>query len=284
MKYMQRISAAARHLSSVALIASLSWGLFPAPVRAQQNEPPSAPSSEGPASVAQLNEAGLQLYAVGDYRRALEKFIQAHAKSQDPNLLFNIARCYEELGEADAALEKYELFVRSPGADPEGLERARQAMSALATAESSNIAVVGAEPLPAAPADAGVAEPAPALQLPEWLPWATLGGSVAFAVAGVTFYALGASDHDRVTSLPQYGDGRSVANLTRREADDLVSSGDTKKLVGGVSFGIAGALAAATAVLLVTRGTWSGPEQAPELELRAQATHDGGGLLVRGMF
>ena len=69
--------------------------------RAAAEEPADA------ARVTELNEAGARFYREKNYRRAIEKFIEAYAIDRDPNLLFNIARCYEELGDTRAAIEKY---------------------------------------------------------------------------------------------------------------------------------------------------------------------------------
>ena len=68
--------------------------------------------SERGARVSELNEAGAKYYSARSYRRAIEKFIEAYAIDRDPNLLFNIARCYEELGETAAAIEKYRRSSR----------------------------------------------------------------------------------------------------------------------------------------------------------------------------
>src|SRR5688572_30400720 len=103
--------------SSLALCLAVAVG--PASARAAETRSnAAAPANQ--ANVAQLNEEGAAFYAARDYRRAIEKFIQAYAIDTDPNLLFNIARCYEELGEVDAAIEKYETFLKTPGADTRG--------------------------------------------------------------------------------------------------------------------------------------------------------------------
>ncbi|HTV22205.1 MAG TPA: tetratricopeptide repeat protein, partial [Polyangiaceae bacterium] len=112
----------------LALLTSVALALAPTTARAVDNRPSPPPASA--SSVAQLNEEGAALYAARDYRRAIEKFIQAYAVDSDPNLLFNIARCYEELGEIDAAIEKYETFLKTPGADTRGRQRARESLAA----------------------------------------------------------------------------------------------------------------------------------------------------------
>jgi hypothetical protein len=205
--------------------------------------------------------------------------------------LFNIARCYEELGEVDAAIEKYETFSRTPGADARGRQRARESVAVLretrdhgaaradSAASHSNAAPEGAD---AAPAPAG----ADRADTTSVLPWVTLGGSALFAAVGTTFYLLGASDHSKVTDAPGYADSSTVSGMTRREADDLVSSGDTKKLIGGISLGLAGALAATYVVLLVTADDENAGEPRPGQNLGfslAPSTH-GATVSARGSF
>jgi len=270
---------------SVALVASLAVAQA-SPARAADPRP-GAPASASATGVAQLNEEGAALYAARDYRHAIEKFIQAYAVDADPNLLFNIARCYEELGEVDAAIEKYETFLKTPGADTRGRQRARESLATLREARDR-----AAEPPPArTPAAAEPSPAAPAAPAPEAaetssvLPWVTLGGSLAFAAVGTTFYLMGASDHSKVTDARGYGDSSAVSEMTRRQADDLVSSGDTKKLIGGVSFGLAGALAATYVVLLITDDeTESEPEPAGNLALSLAPAPRGARFSLQGSF
>ncbi len=87
------------------------------------------------AEAAKFSEEGVALYKARDYRHAAEKFLQAYPLNQDPNLLFNIARCYEALGDTEAAIEKYEAFVATPDADSQGKRRAGEAVRALRLAK-----------------------------------------------------------------------------------------------------------------------------------------------------
>lgn len=267
-------------LSSIPCIAGGVLAASSAALAAPASTPPSEPPAAVPVvTAAQLNEDGLEQYAAGEYRRALESFIQAHAIDGDPNVLFNIGRCYEALGELEAAFEKYELFVEAPEADPEGVLRARESMQAIEQARAGRAAP--AEARAAGPVALAAVEPAADGGFAQWLPWIALGGTLAFTAAGATFYALGASDHDRVTDMPEYGNPDEVANLTWKQADALVRSGNSKKLVGGISLGVAGALAATYVVLLTS--DWG--ERAPEPQaLDVQASTDGAAVTVRGSF
>jgi tetratricopeptide (TPR) repeat protein len=251
--------------------------------------PASAAEGRGAASnqanVAQLNEEGASFYAARDYRRAIEKFIQAYAVDSDPNLLFNIARCYEELGETDAAIEKYETYLKTPGAEARGRQRARESLTALReAAETARKSPASGSSRPVSPAassaEASTAEPA-APEGPSAWPWVVLGGSVVSAAVGTTFYLLGVSDHHKVTEAQGFGNPTEVSPLTRSQAQHWVDSGDSKKLIGGIGLGLAGALAATYVVLLVTddqRTASDGPRLA--LDLSPQ----GSSLTFQGSF
>lgn len=222
-----------------------------------------APAPAQDERVIALNEEGSALYAAGDYRRAVERFLEAYAVYQDPNLLFNIASCYEALGDVDAALEKYRAFLSAPSADPEGRPRAEQAIARLTapvapTAPEAAAAPTPVEPAPAAPvaADRG----AGGLR---WLPWAGLAGGVALGAVGATFYLMGASDHAEVTDSTGFDEPDAVANITRRRADDLVRSGDTKKAIGVASASVGAALVAGSIVW------WLVDPAAPAADARA---------------
>lgn len=234
-----------------------------APTLAHAAEPSS--DNEASARVAELNESGAKLYADRNYRRAIEKFIEAYAIDHDPNLLFNIARCYEELGETDAAIEKYEAFVAAPGADTDGRLRAQESLKALEKlrAEGSAQGAAPSNDDAAPPAES----PAPAAEGGESgsvLSWVALGAGVLATGLGATFYVLGVRDHDRVTNAPGYDDASGVHPMKEREARALVSSGNTKKIVGGVGLGLGGALIATSAVLFL-----SGMKEAPARDATA---------------
>ena len=209
------------------------------------------------ARVTELNEAGARFYREKNYHRAIEKFIEAYAIDHDPNLLFNVARCYEELGDTRAAIEKYTAYINAPGADAAGRVRADQSLRALralqkqaaapSRAPAAETAAATAEA--AAPADRGGAAPASGGH--RVLAWSALAAGALLAAGGGVAFTLGMRDHDRVTSAPGYGDPNAVSSLTLAEARDLAASGDQKKLAGGIALGIGGALVATSVVLFM---------------------------------
>jgi tetratricopeptide (TPR) repeat protein len=276
------------HLPLLAAV-SLALGLGANPARAADARP-AAPASANASGVQQLNEEGAALYGARDYRRAIEKFIQAYAVDGDPNLLFNIARCYEELGDIDAAIEKYEVFLKTPGADARGRQRARDSVRALQ--QSKNATPQGSVAPQAAAAGSAQPESQPtnmgntgdaADSGGPW-PWLTLGGSVVFAAVGTTFYVLGAGDHADITDAAGFDDPDGVSPMTRREADELVSSGNTKKLVGGIGLGVAGALAITYVAMVLSEDEEEEDVTQPSLGFSVSPGRSGAAVSVQGSF
>jgi hypothetical protein len=225
------------------------------------------------ATVDALVEQGFAAYHARDYRRAAETFLRAHTIQPDPNLLFNIGRCYEALGDRAAAIEKYQAFLASPDADPAGRRRAEEALATLRRTPAS-----AAPRLTAAPAEAPAAPHARSA-----LPYAALGvGLVAVAVGGIV-YALGVRDHQRVTSAPGYGVSGEVVGVTEVQAQRLVDSGRTRKLVGGITMGVGAAIVTGAVAALFTGP--SDERQPPRRVAVGIAPGSGGGsLTVEGRF
>ncbi len=64
--------------------------------------------SADPERWREINEEGVRLFTQRDYRHALECFEYAQIlHSQDPVLIFNMARCYDRLGDATRAEQYY---------------------------------------------------------------------------------------------------------------------------------------------------------------------------------
>jgi hypothetical protein len=231
-----------------ALVATLGMAQ---PSVARATEPPAAAADASSSTrIAELNEQGARAYGERNYRNAIEKFVEAYAIDHDPNLLFNLGRCYEKLGELDAAVEKYELFLATPGADTEGRIKAKISLGELSRLrERGEAQAAPARPRAVASPDFSASTSPSSHAL---LTWTAFGTGLVVAGVGATCYALGVRDHRQVTSSPSYGDTTLVHPMTRAEAQRYVDSGDTKKLVGGIGLGLGGALIAASVVLFVT--------------------------------
>lgn len=251
-----------------------------------------APSSDAtpPSDVERLNEEGSRLFQAGDYRRASERFIEAYAISHDPNLMFNVARCYEELGEYGLAIEKYESFLAAKDLDEEGASRARAALERLkqqkAEARATTPPGNGAAPATPAPANSSTgspnfqesvtARPTTSGGVSPVFPWLTLGLGIVSAGVGAAFYTMGASDHDKVTGAEGFNDPKSVSTMTEREAQDLSDSGKSKKTLGVVGLGVGGVLMATSVVLFLNTSSSSRAATAGRFSLPNRPRYAGG--------
>jgi len=246
-------------------------------------------SEPGPISTADaLNDEGTELYRARDYRRAVEKFLEAYALDGDPNLLFNVARCYDALGNVDAAIEKYEAFTRSPEVDREGRARAQVAIRRLQRppVAAPIVPTVGRGATEVAQVRA-TDQPLPRSDWTRLSRWVALGAGVAATATGTVLLVSGAHDHQQVTSAPGFGDPLAVDPMKQREAQDLVDAGHTKKVAGGILLGVGAAALVTSATLFVLDDlAGAGRETSREhLSLQCAPELAGGATLsLRGRF
>lgn len=263
-------------LGAVLALAAASFVALPA----RSSEPGEGVEASAPTAF-DLSEEARTRYDQGDYERALTLFTRAYAREADPNLLFNIARCYEKLGELERALEKYEVFLSSPNSDPEGRQKAEASRAEIQKAFSRQRRAERADVRgePATRTDAGGSAVDTASSGPGLAPWLLLGAGVAVLASGAVVYSLGVSDHNRVEEQAGFGDSRGVVPMTQREAEAHVESGNDKKLVGGLLLGGGGAMVASSALLflLVNRDE---PPSRVGLELSPR----GASVALRGRF
>jgi hypothetical protein len=67
---------------------------------------------EGQKEAKEYFVAGSRHFSRGEYRLAIDDFRSAFDIVRDPDILFNIGRCYEELGDTDNAIYHYDLYLR----------------------------------------------------------------------------------------------------------------------------------------------------------------------------
>ncbi len=112
-----------------------------------------------PAQAEAAFAEGQKQFVAGNYRGALTWFKKGYLETQDPAFLLNIAQCHRSLGESQAALKMFRLYLSS---SPEGTSPATRAIATKAIKEIESAPKV--EPL--APAGAASASPAPAAAVP----------------------------------------------------------------------------------------------------------------------
>jgi len=204
-----------------------------------------------------LNEEGAELYASGEVQLALAKFTSAYALRAEPNVLFNMATCYELLGSPERAIASYNAFLEDPHADPQGRPRAEAAVHRLQAQHAPE------EPAPASPQTTRHWSDSPLV------PWAALGVGTILLGSGAALYLDGSEDHARVERSPTPDPDKPPAGLTESEAQRLVHSGSAKQVVGGVTMALGGVLLLGFAALIV-KSNWTAADDSP----RASATFD----------
>ena len=225
----------------VALLVAL---LASAPALADD---PTADAAAHAARVDKLNEEGTAAYRARDYRRANEKFQQAYALDPDPNILYNIAKTYELLGDDRAALEKFEQFVAQPGADPQGRTKANAKIVEIRArlAESKR---PPPPPPPPAPDVAAPARPPPPREQRLVLP--------TIAAAGVGLAGVAVGGIFGVTALAKQSSLNKIckAKLCPETASSDISTLRTSSTLSTVGFVVGGVgIAAAVVLYLVGR-------------------------------
>lgn len=74
--------------------------------------------------VTDISNRGIAKYKAGEYDEAIKLFKQAYELEQIPNLLYNIARCYEKQKKYKEAIEYYEKFVVAPDVESDARQTA----------------------------------------------------------------------------------------------------------------------------------------------------------------
>jgi tetratricopeptide (TPR) repeat protein len=137
---------------TTALCAALGLAAFAGPAAGAEERPATVADAvvhdeAGALTAAQKEEAkrsvadGRQAYGEGRFQEAADLFEQTYELTHAPELLYNLARCYERLGDNGRAADQYEMYLRmSP--DAEDREEVEKKIAELRPAEPET------EPLP----------------------------------------------------------------------------------------------------------------------------------------
>lgn len=239
--------------------------------------PAVAQEGEGFSEVEKLYTQGATHFNRGQFSDALVKFQEAYKVYPAPNLLFNMARCYQALGQMDLAVTTYQRFTAQPGIDAATKQQAEKKIEEIEAAVKET---GGARRTTAAAGTAAGAQKEP-LSFSPWQ-YVLLGVGGAAIIGGGVAMGLGfakASDADN---------RRKDENLPATEYDALISDADTMKAIGYAMLGVGGALAITGAVLWIieamdAQGDAETAEE-PEVAFMPAALQGGGGLMVMGRF
>lgn len=257
-----------------------------------------SPSEENVPVAERLYAEGASYFNQGRYNEALEKFRQAHALVPEPNLLFNIGRCYEATGQLEKAVEAYAECARSQNVTDATRQRAEARATALrdvidktrTQSTAPDGAATRAETGQTAPGVGSAVTTAPQVTTSPYSPWTwiALATGITLATAGAIFATLGQKDHDDIISLDGYDNQNATLNMTRKEALDLSDSGDLKKTIGFSLMGVGAAALVTSTVLFILQAS-SGNRESPDSQTDVAMTGSvlpggGGAVMLRGCF
>lgn len=84
-----------------------------APVAHAQSKDSADDDKKGPAKQAKKHfRQGQRMFAMGRFREALASYEKAHSLSQYPDILFNMAQCYRNLGDFESAIFHFRLYLK----------------------------------------------------------------------------------------------------------------------------------------------------------------------------
>lgn len=191
-----------------------------------------APAARADDEVAKkYYELGKTLYSRSDYEGAIKQFEEAYRLSRKPDLLYNIARSHEALGQYEKAIEVYRRYLPTQPPSAQGEVKVRIAnMERLAERQRRERAQSTA-PLPRRSS------------LPGWL---TVGAGGALLATGAVFAGLAASKQSAVEE-------KIAAGVDYSSFADLDSQGRRFRTTSIVLLAAGGAAAATGVVLLVLR-------------------------------
>ena len=190
------------------------------------------------AQFNRLTAEASEAYEAGDYKTAVARFEEAYALKSVSNILYNIARIYEDAGDIDQAIAYYDKFVVAPnvesGARKDALERLKtlREVKAMQEAENAPPEVVVEQPQP----DPEPVEPERP-KTARTVGWIMLGtGGAALAASGI-FGLLAQGEFDDFETATTVDARRQAASSGKTNsvvADSLLIGGLVTASVGGI--------------------------------------------------
>ena len=212
---------------------------------AQSSTPLSQAESKKLSKQAKDNQLFHQIYTEGkshfekkEYTKAISKFLRAYRIRSNPNLVYNIARSFEELKQYNNAAKYYEeyLKINPKASDRNDVELSIQTLRRLHQTEGSK-KTVGTDPK--TPSPGGAIEPPLDSSQPErsriW-EWGLIGGGLALVAGGVYFGMEAADFNDRLQGF-KAGDLKQEYLSVRQQRDDAAMLADALWVPGALIVG-----------------------------------------------
>ncbi len=225
-----------------------------------------------------LSKQATSKYREKDFAAAIELFQKAYAIEPVPNLLFNIAKCYEKLEQWDPAIDYYQKFVVEPDVDKSARQSAMDRIDALKEVQSAqkqadrdakNTEVVEK------PDEKKTVEPVAAGPDYTWA-YVTVGTGVALIGGGIVFGVLASGEETNFNQGQTFDD--------RKSAKD---AGETYALVADGLYVTGGIIAVVGVLLFATAGSGDkdvGMASQTEIKPFGWVGQDGGGVGLSSAF
>ena len=183
----------------VIVVTLLCTPLFSLSVYAEESLE-QAPNRDVVKKVEEHNRKGIEYYKTGRLPEAVQEMLEAYHLIPSDDLLYNIARIYQKMGEHALALKYFQDYVSSPGVKPANVKKALDKMAEVRKAQKDNHrqefmpaspppqvpAKVAPAPEPQAPlSTATTAAPVEREEIPR--PWLVGGVGGALVVVGAGF-------------------------------------------------------------------------------------------------
>lgn len=243
-------------LTAVAVVFSLAAS-SPVTAAGRRSEPEEATSEEVDPDyeeAARLRRDAEDRFFEEDYDGAIANFEAAYGLSPHPTDLFNMGRIFEEKGELEQALRRYEEFVAQPKVSLEerGVAAERiKVLRELVYKDSSSSSASGASTANVVVTDTerGVdKDKGPPVKAPLYSGIALLSiGSVAALAGGLGFGLVARRESDKISDLDG---GQNPGRLSLSEAEDLEARGKDFETFQIVSISVGAAIAVAGVGLL----------------------------------
>ncbi len=209
-------------------------------------QPVLAEESSEEREMLRLSAEGVSLYKNARYREAIERFEKAFEIVQDANLLFNLGRCHQSLGQFEEAIAYYQRFIAQPGISDSDRSRAAKRIESL-RAKLNARQVREPPPEDAEKNTRGASAPPPrvkaGMSTQRILAWSFIGGGGAALLLGGIFggLALGAeSDFEAATTVTDKESTRDQIKTRALVADLGIGVGLAAVTTGVVLFFLEG--------------------------------------------
>jgi tetratricopeptide (TPR) repeat protein len=240
-----------------------------------EDEPPDDPNYE---RAVEAYRRGTELYNEAKFREALESFQEAATLYASPDFQFNIAKCYERLGEYENAIRSYELYLRT--AEDSGDRAVVEASIADLKDRLEKERAAAAQKDPEPEPDTGPTKPpGRALVITGGV---LLGVGAVFALAGGLANGIPVSRNNK--QLGDVLEGGNPDNLTFDEANTLAADARKLQTLEIVNIAIGSAIAVTGAALLGVGMAKNKKAKTARLQVAPSWGRSGVGLTLSGRF